>query len=313
MASFRHAVGRVPGVRRMRNALFAAPPAPPASAPASDAALDQARLEGRLIVTEYAYHPRSRPIEVSAGGRRLAARFSAEEERYAEVLRGVARHAEALLRVPRAEANPQRPFWANDWFPPFDGIVLYGLLAERKPVRCVEVGSGISTRFARQAIRDLGLSTRIISIDPHPHTAIAANCDEVIQSRMEDMPESFWAGIGPEDMLFVDNSHRSFPASDVTVFFTEILPALASGTVWGQHDILLPRDYPDAWGYRFYSEQYLLMAYLLGGAGGDEILLPVSWATLRPSLHGILGKLWARDDLFAGVGTHGSSFWMRRA
>ena len=137
-------------------------------------------------------------------------------------------------------------------------------------------------------------------------------CDQVMRCRMEDVPSEFWEGIGADDLLFIDNSHRSFPNSDVTVFFAEVLPTLQPGTIWGLHDILLPWDYPEEWRHRYYNEQYLLLAYLLGGAGGDEIILPVKWATHQPLLHGILSPLWARRDLFRGVGTHGGAFWMRR-
>jgi hypothetical protein len=140
----------------------------------------------------------------------------------------MARHVDPLLCIPRAQEDSSRPFWANDWFPPFDGASLYGLIAERSPPRYIEVGSGISTRFARQAISDLDLQTRIVSIDPHPHTVIDTLCDEVVHSRMEDVPREFWEGIGPEDLLFVDNSHRSFPNSDVTVFFAEVMPRIAA-------------------------------------------------------------------------------------
>jgi predicted O-methyltransferase YrrM len=274
-------------------------------------AVNTARAEGRLIITEYAYHPRSRPSETAAGGRRLTARLLAEEEHYAATLRGVAEHAASLARIPRTE-EAGGPFWENDWFPPFDGVSLYGLVAQCAPRRYIEVGSGMSTRFARQAIRDLGLRTRIVSIDPHPHTVVDALCDEVVRSRMEDVPQAFWEEIGPDDLLFVDNSHRSFPNSDVTVFFAEALPALRPGTIWGMHDIFLPWDYPEHWRDRFYNEQYLLLAYLLGGADGDEIMLPVHWAASRPSLHGILTSLWAHEDLFRNAGTGGGCFWMRR-
>ena len=106
----------------------------------------------------------------------------------------MARHVDPLLCIPRVQEDSSRPFWANDWFPPFDGASLYGLIAERSPQRYIEVGSGISTRFARQAISDLDLQTRIVSIDPHPHTVIDTLCDEVVRSRMEDVPREFWEG-----------------------------------------------------------------------------------------------------------------------
>ena len=295
----------VPAIRRLydsRNALLAE----------RDSFLAGLKSEGRLIVTEYSYFPRKRPIENGAGGKQLQRRFCGEQDLYIATMQGIARHLPSLLRIPREEGRSDAPFWANDWFPPLDGASLYGLIAERSPRRFIEVGSGISTRFARQAIRDAGLSTRIVSIDPHPHTAIDLLCDEKIRSRMEDVPREFWEGIGSDDLLFVDNSHRSFPNSDVTVFFTEVLPALKPATVWGLHDILLPWDYPETWGDRFYNEQYLLMAYLLGGANNDDVILPARWVSSQPFIHDILAPLWAREDLFRGVGTHGGCFWMRR-
>lgn len=266
----------------------------------------------RLILTDYPYYPRKRPIEDAAGGKRLTARLRREENGYATTLSGIAGHVGSLLRIPREQDDTVRPFWANTWFPPFDGVSLYGLIAERSPRRYIEVGSGMSTRFARQAISDLDLQTRIVSIDPHPRAVIDALCDEVVRCRMEEVPRGFWEEIGSEDLLFIDNSHRSFPNSDVTVFFTEVMPALPPGTIWGMHDIFLPWDYPEEWRRRFYNEQYLLMTYLLGGADGDEIILPVMWAHFQPRLHGILAPLWEREELFQGMITGGGCFWMRR-
>jgi predicted O-methyltransferase YrrM len=266
----------------------------------------------RLIRTDYPYYPRKRPIEDAAGGKRLIARLSREEIGYATTLNGIARHLGSFLRIPREQDDTSRPFWANAWFPPFDGVSLYGLIAERSPRRYIEVGSGMSTRFARQAIRDLDLQTHIVSIDPNPRAAIDALCDEVVRSRMEEVPRGFWDEIGSEDLLFIDNSHRSFANSDVTVFFTEVMPALPPGTIWGMHDIFLPWDYPEEWRRRFYNEQYLLMTYLLGGADGDEIVLPVTWAHFQPQLQSILAPLWEREELFRGIETGGASFWMRR-
>jgi hypothetical protein len=53
------------------------------------------------------------------------------------------------------------------------------------------------------------------------------------------------------------------------------MPAIPAGVVFGLHDIFLPHDYPEEFMHRFYNEQYLLMTYLLGGGGADEIILPV--------------------------------------
>jgi len=277
-----------------------------------DEAMRRAAAESRIFITDYPYFPTSRPIEASAGGQQLDRMFRAHQSAIADTIGSIARHTQTLARIPRDAAGPLSPFWANPWFPPFDGAALYGLIAEVRPRRFVEVGSGISTRFARQAITDLGLPTRIISIDPHPHNSTEGLCDETIVARMEDMPAEFWSGLAPDDMVFIDNSHRSFPGSDVTVFFAEVMPALPSGVVFGIHDIFLPYDYPSEWNDRFYSEQYLLMTYLLGGGGKDQILLPVYWAGRQPELHGLLAALWQAPGIFEDIMTHGGAFWARR-
>jgi predicted O-methyltransferase YrrM len=275
-------------------------------------AIGYALADNRLILTDYPYYPHERPLAKAAAGRHLAARFAREESAYADTLRGIAQHIDRLSRIKRDATEKLAPLWDNPWFPPFDGATLYGLIAETRPGRYIEVGSGISTRFARQAINDLGLPTKIISIDPHPHNSVDGLCDEIIVARMEDMPSSFWEGLSPNDMLFIDNSHRSFPASDVTVFFSEVMPALPPGILYGMHDIFLPNDYPDVWKERFYNEQYLLMTYLLGGGGTDTIVLPVNWSIGRKPLFDILAPLFDQQHLFAGVNIGGGCFWLRR-
>ena len=277
------------------------------------ASMRLAQAQNRMFITDYSYFPESRPMAVSAGGQRIQEIFKQQEPRMRQTLLDIAQFTSTLTQIPRTTQLPLQPCWDNPWFPPFDGVALYGLLALHKPRRYIEVGSGISTRFARQAIQDFQLATTIISIDPHPHNPVEGLCDEVIVQRAENMPQEFWQSLSANDMVFIDNSHRSFPGSDVTVFFTEVLPSLPSGVIYGIHDIFLPNDYPAEWNERFYSEQYLLMLYLLGGAAKDEILLPVNWLTGQAHLHGLLSDLWQHPGLFEGMMKHGGAFWARRA
>jgi hypothetical protein len=136
-------------------------------------------------------------------------------------------------------------------------------------------------------------------------------CDQIIRKELENCDLSLFADLTAEDVVFVDNSHRSFQNSDVTVFFTEILPLLRSGCHYGIHDIFLPNDYPEAWLSRWYNEQYLLMAYLLGGADGDEIVLPVHYIQQTPALLATLDPL-LRHPALGGAIPLGGAFWMRR-
>ncbi len=125
------------------------------------------------------------------------------------------------------------------------------------------------------------------------------------------MDMTFFADLPGDAVLFVDNSHRAFQNSDVTVFFMEILPMLAPGIVWGLHDIFFPCDYPEAWRGRFFNEQYLLMAYLMGGGGMDAILLPNGLISSSPMLMPAALEIFEGSH-FDGIEKHGGYFWMRR-
>ena len=112
----------------------------------------------------------------------------------------------------------------------------------------------------------------------------------------------------PGDVVFLDGSHRCFSNSDVTVAFLEVLPRLPAGVVVGIDDIYLPYDYPPDWSDRYYSEQYVLAAWLLGGSRRLRLRCASYFASQDPELCRIVEPLWA--DLFAGMMTVGNGFWM---
>lgn len=121
-------------------------------------------------------------------------------------------------------------------------------------------------------------------MDPQPRAEIDSICDEVIRSRVEEVDPSVFRVLGQGDVLFVDNSHRVFMNSDATAVFLDILPTLPAGVFVHFHDIFLPADYPPEIRLRYYSEQYLLAAYLLGGRGTIDIVLPNAFISSDPEL-----------------------------
>jgi len=209
----------------------------------------------------------------------LVAILARHEGTYRAALESFAALETDLLRIPRAAADPAEPFWDNYWFPVLDPIALYGLLRTREPERYVEIGSGMSTRFAARARRDGGLATRIVSIDPSPRAEIDLLCDEVVRQPLERSDLSIFDAVGPGDVVFLDGSHRVFMNSDACVFFVDVLPRLPANVIVGVHDVFLPYDYPPGWGDRYYSEQYLLAAALLAGATSIRPLLPSAYLT----------------------------------
>jgi hypothetical protein len=229
---------------------------------------------------------------------------------YAQVLRGFVSLAEPLSRIPITAdpADPNTPHWNNTWFEGIDALSVYAFLALTKPARYFEVGSGNSTKFARRAIRDHGLRTRITSIDPYPRTEINTICDKIVRQPLENVDVAVFDELQSGDVLFVDNSHRVFTNSDVTVVFLDVMPRLKPGVLLGIHDIMLPNDYPPEWMPRFYSEQYMLAAHLLAEGTKTETELPCSFVGGCAELNGILDPLWAKVP---GAQRYGSAFWMR--
>jgi hypothetical protein len=187
----------------------------------------------------------------------------------------------------------------------------------------------------RQAVCDHGLESRIISIDPEPRVPIDKLCDTFLRQPLGDVDLSIFSGLQRGDIVFIDGSHRSFQNSDVTVFLTDVVPRLPSGVIYGMHDVFLPLDYGESvlspeWPDerlpypraeielaisdfipRFYNEQYLMSAYLLGGGDGDQVLLPCAWITSQLKLLEILNPVWNLPVL-KGIEPWGGAFWMTR-
>jgi hypothetical protein len=207
------------------------------------------------------------------------------------------------------EKVPAEPHLATPWLPGLDSLALYALLAIYKPAKYIEVGSGNSTKFTRRSIRDNTLKTKLISIDPEPRTEIDTICDQVLRKPVEEVDCLFFDQLEANDILFVDNSHRCFMNSDATVIFLEILPRLKPGVLVQIHDIFLPNDYPPWFVERYYSEQYLLAAYILAQGQKFDILLPNQFITQDPQLHKIISPIFAAPAM-REVGSGGGSFWL---
>jgi hypothetical protein len=237
--------------------------------------------------------------------------ISKNKVQYVDRLKSFLRFKENFLAIPirNTSTDAATPCWMNNFIPGLDAVALYSFLALEKPERYFEVGSGNSTRFARKAILDHKLPTKITSIDPEPRAEINKICDTVVRKPVEDVDLTVFDELEANDILFIDNSHRCFMNSDVTVVFLEVLPRLKPGVLIEIHDIALPWDYSHGYIERYYSEQYLL-AVLLLASRDCEIILPNGYLSEKPDFKHILDPLWT-EPAMKGVETHGCSFWMK--
>jgi hypothetical protein len=238
---------------------------------------------------------------------RLEALIKAHEPSYAATVEGFMRHADELAKIEVSASDPRQPSWVNGMISGLDGVAFYAFMRDREPATYLEIGSGNSTKFIARGRDDGGLKTKLISIDPHPRAEIDQLCDVVDRSPLEAADLSAFDQVAAGDIVFFDGSHRTFMNSDVSVFFLDILPAIPAGVLVGVHDIYLPADYPAEIAERYYSEQYPLATWLLGGAD-VEIVLPAWRVSTDPVLGHALDDLWARPGLDA-VERHGVAFW----
>jgi Methyltransferase domain len=247
--------------------------------------------------------------------------LEAGRNEYAKRLSGFCKLKDELSHIPDDSSEESlEPCWGPQrFFSSLDAVALYGMLVEFRPKKLVEVGSGYSTKFARRAIREHALPTRITSIDPHPRAEVDQICDSVIRRPLEEVDLGVFEDLEPGEFLFIDSSHRTFTNSDVTIVFMDLLPRLRQGVLVHIHDIFWPYDYPPEWNDRYYSEQYLLGAYLLGtGTPGAKVLLPNAFIAhdrelaenCRPLLE-IAGIRRTCDDPTSPYGIGGGSFWMQ--
>lgn len=209
-----------------------------------------------------------------------------------------------------SEKDPQAPVYNNGFLPGLDIVAIYTMLAEHRPKKYLEIGSGNSTKVAYKAKKEQGLATEIISIDPMPRAEIDALADRVIRKPFEDIDFDIVDELEAGDILFVDNSHRVLPNSDAMVFFMEILPRLKKGVLVHIHDIYIPYDYPQFMCDRSYSEQYALASFVLANPEKFKTIFPCYFVSEDAELSALLEPLWQHENT-KNVEKHGGSYWLQ--
>tara|TARA_B100000315_G_scaffold258176_1_gene309403 strand:- start:13613 stop:14461 length:849 start_codon:yes stop_codon:yes gene_type:complete len=235
----------------------------------------------------------------------LLERFDARKDAQIAFIQNINKYSQELENI--GENSPPGPRWGQDWFPRLDGAALYTMVRECQPQRIVEIGSGHSTRFMAEAVKDGSLTTEITTIDPAPRATISALDVTAIRSTVEQAGFDAFHELNSGDILFIDSSHILMPGSDVDYLFNRVLPTLPGGVIVHIHDIYLPDDYPLRWAWRGYNEQQGVAALLQGN--GYEILFSSHFATSR--LADILAaSVIDRLELFNGAAE--TSLWLEK-
>ncbi|MBK9257163.1 MAG: class I SAM-dependent methyltransferase [Saprospiraceae bacterium] len=233
-------------------------------------------------------------------------------QHYKNILSKALEYKETIWAIQdmKIESNPVNPVWNNGFLPGLDIVMIYTMIAEYKPSKYIEVGSGNSTKVAYKAKSEQSPDTQIISIDPMPRAEIDQLADKVIRKPFENIDFDLINELEENDILFIDNSHRILPNSDAMVFFLEILPRLKKGVIVHIHDIYLPYDYPQDMCDRFYSEQYGLAMFLLANPVKYQTILPNYFVSRDEELSDWIAPVWDHKNL-QNVEKHGGSYWLK--
>jgi len=163
--------------------------------------------------------------------------------------------------------EPGRFHSNNDLFGGADALVAYCMIRHFQPRLIIEVGSGFSSLIAAKAIAK-NKNSALICIEPFPQDFLRQGFPglrSLIEKKVEEIDLEFFSQLSCGDILFIDSSHTVKIRGDVNYLFLELLPRLKPGVIVHVHDIFFPFDYPRDWvmdELRFWSEQYLLQAFL---------------------------------------------------
>lgn len=254
--------------------------------------LEAERQRSFLVPMDYDYACKPRPqSHVFQAIADIIERDRERIEQFLTSLRPIM-HGPQIGRIPLEKRFDDEPYWNNPYLMPADSRIIYAVAAHYQPKTIIEVGSGNSSKFFRQAIRDHNLKTTLISIDPEPRAEIGKISDRIINRSVLDVEPEFFDVLKAGDVLFIDGSHLVFNGTDIVYLILEVLPRLQPGVLIHIHDIFLPWEYTEQFTKRGYAEQYILGALLVGS---DK------WKVLAPVHY--LGETGAHER-------HGGSFWI---
>jgi Methyltransferase domain len=154
-----------------------------------------------------------------------------------------------FCRNPHYQHAINQPFGSgrSRFFGYIEAQVLHAVIRHYKPARLIEIGGGVPTYCASQALainRREGVNGQISCIEPDPIDAIK-NIDNVnlIARPIQDVPLEHFIQLQANDIVFIDSNHAVKAGSEVNYIVLEILPIIPKGVLVQFHDIYLPYDY----------------------------------------------------------------------
>jgi methyltransferase family protein len=197
----------------------------------------------------------------------------------------------------------------NRLFDGTDALVAYCMVRHFEPRLIIEVGSGFSSLVIGRAAAKNG-SASLVCVEPFPREFLREGfpgLQTLIEKKVQQIDLEFFSQLQSGDILFIDSSHTVRIGGDVNYLFLEVLPRLSPGVIVHVHDIFLPFEYRRDWvldEFRFWTEQYLLQAFLTFNSEFEVLLANYFLSHYHEE---------AVKSVFPDLPSWGGgSFWMRR-
>ena len=226
------------------------------------------------------------------------------------LLRSFSRFSEEYQHFATGKPQEDNQFYlGNGLFDGVDALVAYCIVRHFQPRLVIEVGSGFSSLVLGQAA-EKNRNRSLICVEPFPREFLREGfpgLQSLIEKKVQDIDLEFFSQLQSQDILFIDSSHTVRIGGDVNYLFLEVLPRLNPGVIVHVHDIFLPFEYRRDWvldDFRFWTEQYLLQAFLTFNSEFEVLLANYYLSEYHQE------QLKA---VFPGLARWiGGSFWMRR-
>ena len=234
------------------------------------------------------------------------------DEKQLSLCEELAEFAPEIYGLPKDVLDPEE----NKSFLDMDLEFLYCMIRLCKPKQFIEIGGGWTSLIAMHALahnRKEGVNCRHILIEPYPRPYFVEHAsfelaDEFIKRPIQEVSLDYFKTMSANDIVFIDTSHIMKYGSDVNYLYFHIIPLIGSGCYVHIHDIFIPSDYPEYWIIQndmFYSEQYLVMAFIMYN---HDFQITLAAQYLSQKYHGKLESLFTRFEPNFSPG----SLWLQR-
>jgi hypothetical protein len=228
---------------------------------------------------------------------------------------GSFRFADELASLDGATVGDRTYRYDNRMFGKGDADVLYSFIRASKPRTFIEIGCGQSSLIAQLALRrnlaeDPACVAKHICFEPFHNGWLKDIGADFRRQKAQDIDPAIFTSLQANDIVFIDSTHVVRAQGDVEHDLLRILPLLPVGVLAHIHDIFTPRDYTRHFlveDRRFWTEQYMLEAFLTFNAGFEVILaLNALHKDRNPALYDAIPVLADQPQVEPG------SFWIRR-